>query len=64
MALSVEDFYEYGKTTNALADLLSKDIRKRGMKFVGPTVIYSYLQAVGIIHSHEKGCYLYEGERK
>lgn len=34
------------------------------MKFVGPTVIYSYLQAVGIIHSHEKGCYLYEGERK
>ena len=57
-------FYEYGKTTNALADSLSKDLRKRGMKFVGPTVIYSYLQAVGIIHSHEKGCYLYEGERK
>ena len=57
-------FYEYGKTRGPLANLLSKDLQKKGMKFVGPTVIYSYLQAIGIIHSHEKDCYLHEGERK
>ena len=30
------------------------------MKFVGTTIIYSYLQAIGIIYSHEKDCYLYK----
>ncbi|MBQ2270434.1 MAG: DNA-3-methyladenine glycosylase I, partial [Firmicutes bacterium] len=41
-----------------LSDRISKDLKKRGMKFVGTTIIYSYLQAVGIINSHEDGCYL------
>ena len=52
--------YEIGKTTNDLSDKLSNDLRKRGMKFVGSTIIYSYLQAVGIINSHDKDCFLYK----
>lgn len=56
--------YENDKTTNPLSDLLSKDLRKRGMKFVGSTVIYSYLQAIGVINSHEKECYLFKGEEQ
>ena len=52
--------YETDKTTNELSDKISSDLQKRGMKFVGSTIIYSYLQAVGIIYSHEKECYLYK----
>ena len=51
--------YEVGKTTNELSDMISKDLKKRGMTFVGSTIIYSYLQAIGIINSHEKECFLY-----
>ena len=51
--------YETGKATNQLSDAISKDLQKRGMKFVGSTIIYSYLQAVGVIYSHEKECFLY-----
>ena len=36
------------------------DLKKRGMSFVGSTIIYSYLQAIGIIYSHENNCYLYK----
>ena len=52
-------YYETNKTTNKLSDAISKDLYKKGMRFVGSTIIYSYLQAVGIINSHEKDCYLY-----
>ena len=51
--------YETGKTTNDLSDALSKDLQKRGMTFVGSVILYSYLQAIGVIQSHDKGCYLY-----
>ena len=50
--------YEIGKTTNELSDELSKDLQKRGMKFVGSTIIYSYLQAIGVIYSHDRECFL------
>lgn len=53
--------YETGKTTNELSDAISKDLQKRGMTFVGSVIIYSYLQAIGVIYSHEKDCYLYKG---
>ena len=53
-----EIIYETGKTTSELSDTVSADLYKRGMRFVGSTIIYSYLQAVGIIYSHEDGCYL------
>ena len=54
-----ETLYETDKTTNALSDAISADLKKRGMTFVGSTIIYSFLQAVGIIHSHDKDCFLY-----
>ncbi len=50
--------YETGQTSSELSDSISKDLKKRGMKFVGTTVIYAYLQAVGAIYSHEMGCFL------
>ena len=46
-------------TTSTLSDKISNDLKKRGMKFVGSTIIYSYLQAIGIINDHEIDCYLY-----
>lgn len=52
--------YEVGKTVNELSDRISNDLKKRGMKFVGSTIIYSYLQAIGVIYSHEEGCYLFK----
>ena len=52
--------YELDKTTNILSDSISKDLTKKGMKFVGSTIIYSYLQAIGIINSHEKECFKYK----
>ena len=54
--------YEIDKTTNQLSDDLSKDLQKRGMKFVGSTIIYSYLQAIGIIYSHDKECFMYKNK--
>lgn len=50
--------YENDKTTSFLSDTISADLKKRGMTFVGSTIIYSYLQAVGVIYSHEDGCFL------
>lgn len=46
--------------TSALSDTVSKDLRKRGMKFVGSIIIYSYLQAIGMIDDHELGCDFYK----
>lgn len=52
--------YETGKTTSELSDKISKDLKKKGMKFVGSTIIYSYLQAIGIIYSHDEECFLFK----
>lgn len=54
--------YEIDKTTNDLSDSISKDLIKRGMKFVGSTIIYSYLQAIGFIYSHDEECFMYKKE--
>lgn len=51
--------YENDKTTNKISDDISIDLIKRGMKFVGSTIIYSYLQAIGIINSHDENCFMY-----
>lgn len=48
---------ETGLASSPLSDEISKDLKKRGMKFVGTTIIYAYLQAVGVIDSHEEGCF-------
>jgi DNA-3-methyladenine glycosylase I len=42
----------------ALSDRISKDLLKRGFRFVGSTIIYAYLQAVGVVNDHARGCYL------
>lgn len=44
-------------TESELSKSISKDLKKRGMKFVGPTIIYSYLEAIGIIDNHQKNCF-------
>ena len=54
--------YENDKASSPLSDAISKDLKKRGMTFVGTTIIYAYLQAVGVIYSHEKGCFLEHGK--
>ena len=46
-------------TTSDLSDEISRDLKKRGMNFVGSTIIYSYLQAIGIIDDHETKCFKY-----
>ena len=42
---------------SSLSDAISKDLKKRGFRFVGTTVIYSHLQAVGLINDHELSCF-------
>lgn len=49
--------YEFDKVSSELSDTISRDLKKRGMTFVGTIIIYSYLQAVGIINSHETQCF-------
>src|SRR5919201_5578495 len=39
------------------AQALSKDLQKRGFKFVGPTIMYAFMQAVGMVNDHERGCF-------
>lgn len=51
--------YEVDEVSNVLSDSISADLKRRGMKFVGTKIIYSFLQATGYINSHEKDCYLY-----
>lgn len=45
---------------NELSDLLSKDLKKRGFKYLGSITVYSHLQACGIINDHEPQCWMYE----
>ena len=42
--------------TTELSDALSKDLKKRGFRFVGPTIVYAFLQAVGVVNDHLAGC--------
>ena len=49
--------YEFDKVSSELSDTISRDLKKRGMTFVGTIIIYSYLQAIGIINSHETQCF-------
>ena len=40
-----------------LSDRISKDLKKRGFRFVGSTIVYAYLQAVGVVDDHVRGCF-------
>ena len=43
--------------TTILSESISKDLKKRGFKFVGPTIVYAYMQAVGIVNDHVADCF-------
>lgn len=51
-----------GASADALCERVCVDMRSRGMKFLGVVTVRSYLQAIGVINAHERGCYLYAGE--
>jgi len=44
----------------SLSDEISKDLKKRGMNFVGSTIIYAFMQAVGMVNDHEVNCFRYK----
>jgi len=46
--------------TTAISDKISRDLKKMGFKFVGSTIIYSFMQAVGMVNDHLKDCFVYE----
>jgi DNA-3-methyladenine glycosylase I len=48
--------YRDGPTKTDLSETISKDLKRRGFKFVGPTIIYAWMQAVGLVNDHELGC--------
>ena len=50
---------EEAPATTPLSDKISKDLKKRGFKFVGSTVIYAYMQAVGLVNDHTTDCFKY-----
>ena len=52
--------YKDALSESDLSIKISKDMKKRGFNFVGSTIIYSYMQAIGMINDHEKGCFCYE----
>lgn len=52
--------FENNKTISSLSDTITQDLKKKGMKFIGSTTIYSYLQTIGIIYSHDSSCFLYK----
>lgn len=52
--------YKKAPATTALSDKISKDLKKRGFKFVGSTVIYAHMQATGMVNDHEISCFRYE----
>jgi DNA-3-methyladenine glycosylase I len=48
------------EATTATSDKLSKDLKKRGFKFVGPTVIYAHMQATGMVNDHAIDCFRHQ----
>ena len=52
--------YKDALSESDLSIKISKDMKKRGFNFVGSTIIYSYMQAIGMINDHEKSCFCYE----
>ncbi len=46
-------------TKTKISDEISKDLKKRGFKFIGSTIIYAYMQGIGMVNDHSKDCYLH-----
>ncbi|BAO75881.1 DNA-3-methyladenine glycosylase I [Winogradskyella sp. PG-2] len=51
--------YKDAPANTPLSDTLSKDLKKRGFKFVGSTVVYAHMQATGMVNDHETSCFRY-----
>jgi DNA-3-methyladenine glycosylase I len=49
-------------STSPISDALSKDLKKRGFKFVGSTVIYAHMQATGMVNDHVQDCFLFQND--
>ena len=52
--------YKDAPGNTELSDYISKDLKKRGFKFVGSTVMYAFMQATGMVNDHELNCFRYE----
>ena len=55
---SLENFHDM-PVKNDLSKQITKDLKKRGMSFVGPVIMYSYMQAIGMLNDHETSCFRY-----
>lgn len=53
------DYYKNAPANTEISDALSKDLKKRGFKFVGSTVVYAHMQATGMVNDHEINCFRY-----
>ncbi|APU67862.1 DNA-3-methyladenine glycosylase I [Christiangramia flava] len=53
-------YYKEAPATTELSDQISKDLKKRGFKFVGSTVIYAHMQATGMVNDHQVDCFRYK----
>ena len=53
------NLYKEAPTFTPLSLEISKDLKKRGFNFVGPTIVYAFMQATGMVNDHEVSCYLY-----
>ena len=47
--------------TTPVSDALSADLRRRGFRFVGSTIVYAFMQSVGLVDDHLPGCFRYRG---
>lgn len=47
-------------STTKISNMLSKDLKKRGFKFVGPTICYAFMQGIGMVNDHTKDCFKYK----
>ena len=47
-------------TSTTISEKMSKDLRKRGFNFVGPTICYALMQAIGMVNDHTSGCFLHQ----
>lgn len=58
------EHYKSAPTQSRESEALSKDLRKRGFKFVGPVIVYAFMQAVGMVNDHETGCFRHAAVKK
>ena len=56
--------FEDAPATTPLSDKISKDLKKMGFKFVGSTIVYAFMQAVGMVNDHITECFVYEEMKK